>query len=80
MAESKSRSLKDELLPEGLIEEEQKPIMMNSLQLPLSEDQEKELIKIVLQDFKSAQDDREKTDWGHNAKGEGRGLEGAATR
>ena len=75
-----AREIKDELLPEdieGLETIKNSP--ENSLQIPLSEEQEKELCDIVLQDFQAAEEARKTVgveSWGMNYKGEDKDWEG----
>ena len=75
-----NRVLKDELLPEdqqGLEEIANSP--ENALQIPLTDKQQKELIEIVLEDFKNAEDARKQVgvnSWGINYQGVDKDWEG----
>jgi len=48
----------------------------NSLQIPLTEEQEKELVEIIIQDFDSAVEARNEKSWGTNTKGDELDWEG----
>jgi len=66
-----NRELKENLRPDeeqGL--EQIAEANINSLQIPLTEEQEKELVDIVIQDFDSAVQAREEKSWGTNTKGD----------
>jgi len=75
-----SRALKDELLPEDTQELEAiKNSPENFLQIQLTEEQQKELAQIVMQDFQSAEEARKAVgvdSWGMNYKGEDKDWEG----
>lgn len=70
-----AREIKDELNPtEGVVE--QSPLPTNSMQLPLSSEQEKELTDIVCEDFETSETARMEKGWGQNNKGEDMDFEG----
>ena len=72
-----NRELKEELRPdeqEGLEQIAQENV--NSLQIPLTEAQDKALTDIVIQDFDTADQARNEKSWGTNAKGDELDWEG----
>ena len=72
-----NRELREELRPDEQAGLEQiASSNENSLQIPLSEEQQKELVDIVLQDFDSAVQAREEKSWGSNTKGDELDWEG----
>ena len=67
-----NRDLKEEQRPDAPVDAEApaEPTQLNPLLIPLTEEQQEELVAIVLEDERNAEEARNKTDWGTSKNGE----------
>ena len=62
-----SRGLKDEILGNEEPKNQEVPIQSTPDRLRFSDEQQKEIVDIIVQDYDSATDARDQKDWGGNA-------------
>ena len=66
-----SRDIRDERNQEAAVEQPQNLVNQNPLLLQLSPEQEEELVEIIMEDYRNANEARSQTSWGTDINGKG---------